>query len=113
MVNHDEAHFIEDITSTEIQIIDDLSKVKGVMEELMKTTYQNTGAYNQLIGVFTDWPKFDHEEKLKQLNKHLCNELSVFVYLKDRDFFDSTVRPFLSCKMEKRFIDLYLLEQYD
>ena len=32
-------HFIDDITSTEIQLIDDLKKVKGVLDELMKSSY--------------------------------------------------------------------------
>ncbi len=31
-----EKYFIEDITSTEIQIVDDLNKVKEVLEELAK-----------------------------------------------------------------------------
>lgn len=104
-----ESHFIEDITSTEVQLVDELPKVKGVLEELMKATYQNSGVYAQLINVFMGWHKYDHEEKLKQLNKHLCNELNIFVYFKDRDFFDSTLKPFLQCKMEKRFVDYYLL----
>lgn len=35
----DEAHQIEDITSSEIQLIDDLKKVKGVLEELMRQNH--------------------------------------------------------------------------
>lgn len=32
-----ESHIIDDITSTEVQLIDDLKKVKGVLEELTRS----------------------------------------------------------------------------
>ena len=61
-------HFIDDITSTEIQLIDDLKKVKGVLEELMKTNYgtNNPGtAFKDLSGLVMKWPRIEKEEKNK------------------------------------------------
>jgi hypothetical protein len=34
-----EVHSIEDITSTEIQLVDDMKKVKAILEELMRSNH--------------------------------------------------------------------------
>ncbi len=49
------------------------------------------------------------EEKLQKLNDFGCHELNLFAYFKDRKFFDKFVRPFLLNKMQKTFVDHFLL----
>ena len=62
----DETHVIEDITSTEIQLIDDLKKVKGVLEELMKNNYHaSSGVFKDLSSIVMKWNSYDEEEKNK------------------------------------------------
>jgi hypothetical protein len=110
-----ETHQIEDITSTEIQLIDDLKKVKGVLEELMRTNYQlsSAEAFREMSPVFIRWPQIEtDEEKTKLFYKHFSHEFNAFLKLKDPRFFDKVVRPFLACKMEKQFVDLYLLDDH-
>ena len=83
-----ETQFIEDITSTEIQLIDDLKKVKGVLDELMKTYgTQNSGVYKELNGLLMKWSGLKTDEKSKLYSKHFCHELNIFIYFKDTEFF--------------------------
>jgi hypothetical protein len=63
-LNKGEIHFVDDITSTEMQTIDDLKKVKGVLEELMRSQYyhQTSSVFKELEFVI-NWPTFDREKK--------------------------------------------------
>ena len=115
-VTKDTVKVIEDITSTEIQLIDDLKKVKGVLEELMRMNYRldQAGPFKELSALFMKWPSLagKQEEKAKLFYKHLCHELSFFIKLKDGLFFNEVVRPFIQNKLEKTFMDYYLLDQH-
>lgn len=39
--------------------------------------------------------------------------MNFFVYKKDKPFFDHVVRPFISNKITKTFVDLYLLDSLE
>jgi hypothetical protein len=109
----DEQVVVEDITSTEIQVIDDLKKVRSVLEELMRTNGHSQGVFKELGEVIEKWAKdSDLEEKSKVYYKNLCHELNFFLQQKDKAFFDRIVKPFLQCKLEKTFVDLYLLDRH-
>ena len=86
LLKHDTS-LIEDITSTEIQLIDDLKKVKGVLEELMRTKYTSDATFKEFGGIFMKWPKMSFEEKNKEYYKSMCHELHIFLYFKDQEFF--------------------------
>ena len=57
------------------------------------------------------WVSYDKETKDKHYSKHACHELHLFLYFKDRAFFDAVVKPTLAHKHDKTFIDQYLLEE--
>ncbi len=57
----------------------------------------------------TRWHQLDRDEKMKKYSEYSCHELNVFIYFKDRDFFDEVVRPFLQQKLSKQFVDHFLL----
>ena len=42
----------------------------------------------------------------------MCHELNLFLKKRDPQFFESVVKSFLSCKLEKTFVDFYLLGDY-
>jgi hypothetical protein len=48
-------------------------------------------------------------EKLDNYSKHACHELHFFLSQKDPEFFRSVVRPFLANKLDKTFLDRWLL----
>ena len=57
-----------------------------------------------------NWPNLSEEEQLASYSEFACHEVHVFLREKDREFFDRVVRPYLTNKAEKTFIDHWLLE---
>ncbi len=57
----------------------------------------------------TRWQSLDAATKRAKYNEFACHELNVFVYLKDRAFFDAVVKPFLANKRDKQLVDDFLL----
>ena len=102
-----EAVHIEDITSSKIQIIDDIEKFHKVMQGVQPGF---SGKLEELIGpLFLGWSRLDQKKKLKQYSQNTCHELNYFLFKRDRPFYDEVVKPYIQSKMEKSFIDWYLL----
>lgn len=57
----------------------------------------------------TRWPKLDAKEKRRLYSEHACHELHLFLLRKDAKFFDEVVKPYLANKLEKQFLDHWLL----
>ena len=55
------------------------------------------------------WDKLDAEEKQETYDRLASHELHLFLSRKDPEFFKSVVAPYLRNKLQKTFIDLYLL----
>ena len=55
-----------------------------------------------------DWESLSVEEKLSRYNRFNCSELNVFVYFRDRAFFDQYLKEYLQSKIEKSFLDVFL-----
>lgn len=49
------------------------------------------------------------EDKNKVYSEYLGHELNFFIMRRDPAYFAATVRPFVSSKMEKQFMDHYVL----
>ncbi len=56
------------------------------------------------------WPTLTAEQKAKTYSEYCSHEFNLFLKLKDNQFFESEVRPFLTNKMEKTFVDYWLLD---
>lgn len=57
----------------------------------------------------TQWPDLSAEQKLARYNELACHEVNFFLYHKDRQFFDSVVKPLLQQKTQKQLLDHWLL----
>ncbi len=99
---------IEDITSTDMQIVDSLEKVWLVQKELKRFSSEE----QEFIDNMLKWPSLSAEQKAKNYSDYTSHEFNLFIKLKDPDFFESAVRPFLTNKIEKTFVDYWLLD-YD
>jgi len=55
------------------------------------------------------WDSLDEAMKQTKYSKYACHELHLFLFFKDRAFFDGTVRPYLECKRAKGLIDHFVL----
>ncbi len=56
------------------------------------------------------WPSFKPDRKEKAYSDFCSHEFNTFLKLKDPEFFETTVRPFLKNKLEKTVVDYWLLE---
>lgn len=103
---------IEDITSSEVQIIDNFEKLFKVVEEMKSikgSTTEDNNLESLMKPLFLSWHTFDQTKKALQYSKYSCHELNFFLYRRDKPFFDSVVKNFIHNKMEKTFVDWYLL----
>ena len=104
---------VDDLTSTELQIIDSLEKLFSVQKELRKSnnasTSENGKDYDDWKFV-AKWASLDIEEKLKKYDEYASHELNLFLFFKDRAYFEGYIKPFLMNKIEKTFVDYFLLE---
>jgi hypothetical protein len=97
---------VEDITSTDMQIVDSLQKVWLVQKELHRFNSEE----QQLIDNMLKWPTLSPEQKAKTYSEYISHEFNLFLKLKDNAFFEGAVRPFLSNKIEKTIVDYWLLD---
>lgn len=56
------------------------------------------------------WDTLPADEKLAKYAEFACHELHLFLYHKDRAFFDEVIRPYLANKKDRQFVDEWLLE---
>ncbi|KAA0153509.1 hypothetical protein FNF31_06443 [Cafeteria roenbergensis] len=55
------------------------------------------------------WHATDEPERRRLYSKYACHEVNLFLYFKDRAWFDAVVAPFVACKRSKTFIDHFVL----
>lgn len=74
---------------------------------LLKTLSHNSDLDS--FSFLLSWEELSEAEKESNYNRYVCSELNVFLFFRDRAFFDAKILPYLRCKMEKSFLDLYLV----
>lgn len=65
----------------------------------------------QKFAFLMEWPALDRDRKLKLYGEHACHELHFFLHEKDPEFFAAVVQPLLADKLDKTFLDEWLLER--
>jgi hypothetical protein len=96
-------------------LIDDLAKVNMILKEVRKVSGSQRvdPTLTKLSDLVRKWPDFTHSEKNTSFATNTCYELHLFLKHKDPAYFKEVVRPFIACKMEKFFMDHYLLDNYE
>ncbi|EGR27080.1 hypothetical protein IMG5_201970 [Ichthyophthirius multifiliis] len=93
-------------------IVSTLGELFELQKQLSKAT-RNTDSYNgREYGFWSfvkDWHQLNSNQKLQKYNEFSCHELNLFLYFKDNEFFQKVVQPFLINKMQKTFLDYFLL----
>ncbi|KAG9397279.1 ATP-dependent RNA helicase RhlE [Carpediemonas membranifera] len=56
-----------------------------------------------------DWDSMSDAAKLAKYSEFACHELAFFIYMRDRPLFNQHIYPFLCCKLEPTFVDLFLV----
>ncbi|GLE04547.1 hypothetical protein PINS_up013502 [Pythium insidiosum] len=62
-----------------------------------------------LITHLKDWSSLSLKDRLKFFYANTSDDLNFYLFHKDRAFFDKFVEPLLQAKLQKSFVDLYLL----
>lgn len=95
---------LQDGTSAKAQTYDSLASVFQLYATL------NPDADLSRFAFVLDWPGLTVEAKRDLYSRHACHELHFFLQQKDPEFFAKEVRPFLANKMDKTFLDEWLLQ---
>ncbi len=112
LLKNDETFKVKDFTSADYKIIDSISTFFTLQKELRLcngSDVENGKSYNTW-DFLKKWEALSIEEKHKKYNEFTSHELNIFTYFKDRPYFDTYVRGYLSNKIEKTFVDYVLLE---
>lgn len=108
--------------STAVLAKDATASIENVLDADWRAFHTLEDVHQFLFGVLpddrlrefvflTEWPELSEERKLELLSKHASHELHVFLFRKDRAFFDKHVKPLLAQKPEPTFIDDWLLQR--
>lgn len=89
--------------SAQIQVYGDVASLMTIYRTLVGDDRLNEF---QVLG---RWHKLEMAEKLKHYSELASHELHLFLYMHDREFFDSVIKPYLANKKEKQFVDRWLL----
>ena len=93
-----------DATSTRVKFY---SSIPDVFQ-LYRTLLNNHPDFDKLESL-SRWSSIKDEEKERHYSDTVCHELNLFLLVHDLPFFDRVVRPYLANKMQKQFMDDYLL----
>ncbi|KAF9995397.1 hypothetical protein BGZ79_010913, partial [Entomortierella chlamydospora] len=94
-------------SSSAVRVINSVSQVYDLMITLLESE-----AHKQTLrrfGFIVEWHKLSDPQKNEKFSKWNCHELNLFLYNKDRPFFDLVVAPFIKNKLIKSFVDDYLI----
>lgn len=94
---------IEDLATAKLHLLDSVERAHGYLMSL------RDDATLRELSFVTRWHALDDTERRALYSKYACHELHLFLYCKDRVFFDTVVRPFLAHKRTKTFVDHWLL----
>ena len=95
---------IEDLATAKVHLIDSVERAYAYLLGL------EDEATLREFGFITRWHTLDDDARRELYSKHACHELHLFLYFKDRPWFDAAIAPYLANKRTKTFIDHWLLD---
>lgn len=93
-----------DATSTRVKLYGSIADVFQLYKSLLPNN-QQLDKFNCL----TTWSTLKDEQKEVYYSDLACHELNLFLMVHDKPFFERVVKPYLSNKMQKQFMDDYVL----
>lgn len=94
-----------DARSTRVKTYSELSELHSFFGVLLGG---NQAAWAK-FQVLTQWDQLSDERKREVYDELACHEVHLFLFHKDRKFFDEIVRPYLVNKLDKQLVDHWLL----
>eukprot|EP00486_Rosalina_sp_Unknown_P013750 CAMPEP_0201592464 /NCGR_PEP_ID=MMETSP0190_2-20130828/190352_1 /ASSEMBLY_ACC=CAM_ASM_000263 /TAXON_ID=37353 /ORGANISM="Rosalina sp." /LENGTH=1532 /DNA_ID=CAMNT_0048051251 /DNA_START=647 /DNA_END=5242 /DNA_ORIENTATION=- len=109
-LNKEESYTIEDFNASEYIPFEKLSALFDLYSGLTGETDKELQVEFEKFRPLTAWNTLSESAKLDFYDKFMCNEVNYFIYKRDRQFFENTVKPVLTNKLRKEFMDLFLLD---
>ncbi|MDB4962106.1 MAG: hypothetical protein JWP01_2105 [Myxococcales bacterium] len=94
---------IEDLATAKVHLVDSVERAHAYLLALRED------ATLRELSFITRWHQLPDHERRERYSKYACHELHLFLYFKDRAFFDAVVAPYLAHKRTKTFVDHWLL----
>ncbi|MGC1276069.1 MAG: hypothetical protein WBC44_20390 [Planctomycetaceae bacterium] len=94
-----------DVAGTRFEIYDSLDRVMALYAAL------NPDPKLAEFRFLANWPSLPPEKKRELYSKYASHELHLFLYEKDAEFFAQAVKPYLANKLDKTFVDEWLLDR--
>jgi hypothetical protein len=98
---------VPNIANTQIFMITSLKDLFGCYKTLTRNSCIEFAEWEFLY----TWASLSPMDKLKKYDKYASHELNLFLFFKDKEFFQEVVRPFLENKKEKGVVDYFLLDR--
>lgn len=95
---------IADLATAKVHLVDTVERAHAYLLALREDATLREFAF------VTRWHTIADAERRELYSKYACHELHLFLYFKDRPFFDEVVRPYLAHKRVKTFLDFWLLD---
>ncbi len=112
IIRSTETYALKDFTSTEFKIVDSISKLFDALESILLSQNSDLESLREWKFLI-NWDKLSFDEKMKKYDKFSSHELNLFIFMKDRYFFETIVKPFISNKITKNLFDNVLLGRYE
>jgi hypothetical protein len=98
-----DALVVDDLATARAEVVDTVGKAHRYLLSLAGD------ATLRELGFLTAWHALADADKRTKYSKYACHELHLFLYWKDRPFFDAVIRPYLANKQPRTFVDKWLL----
>ncbi len=96
---------LHDIGTGKFESYDSLASVHALYRTLSKNTH--LAEFDFVV----TWSTWDPDKQRELYSKYASHELSFFLFKKDPKFFREVIQPYLANKMDKTFMDRFLLEE--
>jgi hypothetical protein len=96
---------VEDVRSGKLELVDTTARAHQILLSL--------GAPDQVreLGFLARWHSLDEAARRDRYARFACHEVHLFLYFRDRAFFDRVIGPYLADKRDKTFLDRWLLDE--
>ncbi len=94
---------IEDLATAKVHLVDSVERAHAYLLALRDESLLREFSF------VTKWHTLPDAERRERYSKYACHELHLFLYFKDRPFFDEVVAPYIAHKRTKTFLDHWLL----
>ncbi len=94
---------LADLATSRLEVYDSVPRLYSLYSAL------KTDANLQEFRFLLEWPKLAIEKKRELYSKYASHELNFFLFKKDPAFFEAVVLPYLRNKLDKTFLDEWLI----